>query len=120
MATNQELLTQFDTDLGNDVKAIRTALSNKGVSGTDSLKLSGVADKINSIPISYTGTITVNYPTAWNSGYIYYKKSGVTGAAKSIVCNGSGKATITVTEPGSYVITNSHQSSDSTTVTFTA
>lgn len=115
-----ELLTQFSTDLGTDVEAIRTALKSKGVSDTDNLLLSGVADKINEIPQKYTGTITVNYPTSWVSGYIYYKKKGVSGAAKSIVCNGSGKATITVDEPGTYQITNSRQSSDLSEVTFNA
>lgn len=119
MAESQELITQFGNDLESDILAIRQALKAKGVTADDTL-LSGIAEKINSIPISYTGSITVNYPTAWNSGYIYYKKKGVSGAAKSIVCNGSGKATVTVNEPGTYVITNSHQAEDSTEVVFSA
>lgn len=120
MATIQELISQFSTDLESDVKAIRTALSGKGVSGTTDLKLSGVAEKIKGIKINYTGSIVINYPTAWNSGYIFYKKKGVTGEASRVVCNGSGKATVTVTEPGTYVVTNSHQEEDSTEVVFSA
>lgn len=119
MATTQELITQFSTDLGNDIKAIREALKQKGVTADDTL-LSGLAEKIESIPINYTGTITINYPTAWMSGYIWYKKKGVSGAAQSIICNGSGKATITVNEPGTYVITNSHQEEDNFEVVFNA
>lgn len=119
MATIQELLTQFSTDLAADVEAIRAALKEKGVEA-DTTLLSGLAEKIGSIPISYTGTITINYPTAWNSGYIFYKKKGVTGEAQRVICNGSGKATVTVTEPGTYTITNSHQEEDSTEVVFSA
>lgn len=116
---SSELVSQFCTDLEADVLAIRQALKAKGVEADDTL-LSGIAEKIESIPISYTGTITITYPTAWMSGYIWYKKKGVSGAAQSIVCNGSGKATITVTEPGTYVITNSHQEEDNFEVEFNA
>lgn len=113
MATTQELITQFDTDLGNDVTAMRTALSGKGVSATDT-KLSGIAAKINAIVINtttkYTGTVNVTYPTSWTSGTI-------TCGSYSANCNGSGRATITVTQPGSYTVRNSH-TSDSYNVTF--
>lgn len=114
-----DLLNQFSTDLAADITAIRSALKSKGVDA-ETAKLTEIADKITSIPKTYTGTISITYPTAWMSGYIWYKKKGVSGAANSIVCNGSGKATITVTEPGTYVVTNSHQEEDNFEVTFNA
>ena len=110
----QEQLSSFKTDLEADVKAIRTALSNKGVSATSTV-LSGVASKINSITLTYSGTITVNYPTSWSGGYIYCQRSG--GTKQSVATNGSGRATFNITQSGTYTITNSHQSQDSTTVT---